>query len=261
MISSACSAVLPSSADARSTRTTAAIVARLTGAHSPAILGDIDADRFDVTGELLELAGRMQLPIAAVNTVKVLIDETSPYFLDLYAGAGSRPEVRETVENSDCLPAIGVRRVDTTSLPPPPPRHLATRLHRSRPYPALAGPHTAPWPAPRHRPSETHGSLGTRSPTPAHRRPSHGSRRRALSAWEGRRLDGGTASDLWVRRRGCRLKGWFRAAGSAGGPRDDPHGARRFASAGQVGPSGLREKAVSPAIATIASLTSSTRGG
>ncbi|MGW4989209.1 RNA polymerase sigma factor [Streptomyces mirabilis] len=31
--------------------------------------------------------------------------------------------------------------------------------------------------------------------------------------------------------------------------------------AGQVGPSGLREKAVSPAVATIASLTSSTRGG
>ncbi|MER5899171.1 hypothetical protein ABT150_03390 [Streptomyces mirabilis] len=34
-----------------------------------------------------------------------------------------------------------------------------------------------------------------------------------------------------------------------------------IAAAGQVGPSGLREKAVSPAIATIASLTSSTRGG
>ncbi|MEV4449138.1 alpha-keto acid decarboxylase family protein [Streptomyces mirabilis] len=92
-----------------------AIVARLTNAQSPAILVDIDADRFDVTGELMALAGRMQLPIAAVNTVKGLIDETSPYFLDLYAGAGSKPEVRETVENSDCLLAIGVRRVDTTS--------------------------------------------------------------------------------------------------------------------------------------------------
>ncbi|MDH6128693.1 thiamine pyrophosphate-binding protein [Kitasatospora sp. GP82] len=92
-----------------------AIVARLTSARSPVILVDIDADRFDVTGELLELAGRMQLPIAAVNTVKGLIDETSPYFLGLYAGAGSKPEIREMVENSDCLLAIGVRRVDTTS--------------------------------------------------------------------------------------------------------------------------------------------------
>ncbi|MFE3142997.1 alpha-keto acid decarboxylase family protein [Streptomyces scopuliridis] len=94
---------------------TDAIVARLTSARSPVILVDIDADRFDVTGELLELAGRMRLPIAAVNTVKGLIDETSPHFLGIYAGAGSKSEIREMVENSDCLLAIGVRRVDTTS--------------------------------------------------------------------------------------------------------------------------------------------------
>ncbi|MFJ6213542.1 alpha-keto acid decarboxylase family protein [Streptomyces sp. NPDC092296] len=92
-----------------------AIVARLSSARSPVILVDIDADRFDVTGELSELAGRMRLPIAAVNTVKGLIDETGPHFLGLYAGAGSKPEIRELVENSDCLLAIGVRRVDTTS--------------------------------------------------------------------------------------------------------------------------------------------------
>lgn len=92
-----------------------AIVARLTSARSPAILIDLDADRFDVAGELLELAGKLQLPIAAINTSKGVIDETSPYFLGLYAGAGSKPEVREAVENSDGLLTIGLRRVDTTS--------------------------------------------------------------------------------------------------------------------------------------------------
>jgi TPP-dependent 2-oxoacid decarboxylase len=92
-----------------------AIVARLTNAHSPAILIDLDTDRFDVTGELLELAGKLQIPIAAINTSKGVVDETSPYFLGLYAGAGSKPEVRQAVENSDCLLAIGVRRVDTSS--------------------------------------------------------------------------------------------------------------------------------------------------
>jgi indolepyruvate decarboxylase len=92
-----------------------AIVARLTSASSPAILVDLDADRFDVTGELLELAGKLQVPIAALNTSKGVIDETGPYFIGLYAGAGSKPEVREAVENSDALLAIGVRRVDTTS--------------------------------------------------------------------------------------------------------------------------------------------------
>jgi indolepyruvate decarboxylase len=92
-----------------------AIVARLTRAHSPVILVDLDADRFDVPGELLELAGKMQIPIAALNTVKGIVDETSPYFLGLYMGAGSKPEARELVEHSDCLLAIGVRRVDSTS--------------------------------------------------------------------------------------------------------------------------------------------------
>jgi TPP-dependent 2-oxoacid decarboxylase len=92
-----------------------AIVARLAGASSPAILVDLDADRFGVTGELRELAGKLQIPIAAVNTSKGVIDETGPYFVGLYAGAGSKPEVREVVENSDALLAIGVRRVDTTS--------------------------------------------------------------------------------------------------------------------------------------------------
>jgi indolepyruvate decarboxylase len=92
-----------------------AIIARLINASSPAILVDLDADRYGVTGELLKLADRMQLPIAAINTSKGVIDETSPYFVGLYAGAGSKPEVREVVENSDALLAIGVRRVDTTS--------------------------------------------------------------------------------------------------------------------------------------------------
>lgn len=92
-----------------------AIVARLTSARSPAILIDLDADRFDVAGELLDLAGKLRVPIAAINTAKGVIDETSPYFLGLYAGAASKPEVREAVEDSDCLLAIGVRQVDTTS--------------------------------------------------------------------------------------------------------------------------------------------------
>src|ERR1700754_2186108 len=52
------------------------IATRLTGARSPAILVDIDADRYGVADELHELAGKLQLPIAAINTVKGVIDET-----------------------------------------------------------------------------------------------------------------------------------------------------------------------------------------
>jgi TPP-dependent 2-oxoacid decarboxylase len=106
---------MPPSDPERLRRCADAIVARLTSAFSPAILIGLDADRFDVARELEELAGKLQLPIAAINTAKGVIDETWPYFLGLYVGAGSAPDVRATVEAGDCLMAIGVRRVDTTS--------------------------------------------------------------------------------------------------------------------------------------------------
>lgn len=92
-----------------------AILSRLTSAQAPAILVDLDADRFEVTGELMELAAKLKLPIAAATTSKGVIDESSPYFCGLYAGAGSEPGVRETIENSDGLLTIGVRVVDTAS--------------------------------------------------------------------------------------------------------------------------------------------------
>jgi TPP-dependent 2-oxoacid decarboxylase len=44
-----------------------------------------------------------------------VVDETSPYFCGIYSGAGSSPAARDAVERSDCLLAIGVRRVDSTS--------------------------------------------------------------------------------------------------------------------------------------------------
>ncbi|MFI1291716.1 alpha-keto acid decarboxylase family protein [Streptomyces sp. NPDC020792] len=105
---------MPKSDPERLTACADAIVARLTNARSPAILLDLDADRFQVTGELLELAAKLKAPIAAMNTCKGIVDENSPYFLGLYAGSGSKPAIREAVENSDGLLAIGVRRVDTT---------------------------------------------------------------------------------------------------------------------------------------------------
>ena len=92
-----------------------AIAERLTGARSPAILIDLDADRFGVAGQVSELARKLQMPIAAINTAKAVIDDTHPHYLGLYVGDASAPEVRLAVEHSDCLLAIGYRRVDLTS--------------------------------------------------------------------------------------------------------------------------------------------------
>src|SRR5215472_9639835 len=57
----------------------AAITERLSSAKSPAILVDADADRFGVASELMELAGKMQAPVAVINAAKSVIDETFPH--------------------------------------------------------------------------------------------------------------------------------------------------------------------------------------
>jgi indolepyruvate decarboxylase len=93
----------------------AAIAGRLSAATSPAILVDADADRFGVASELLELAERMQAPLAAINAAKAVIDESFPRYLGIYAGKASEPHVHEAIETSDCLLAIGYRPIEVTT--------------------------------------------------------------------------------------------------------------------------------------------------
>jgi indolepyruvate decarboxylase len=93
----------------------AAIARRLSDAKSPAILVDADADRFGVASELKELAEKIQLPIAAINAAKAVIDETFPHYLGIYNGKVSEPGVREAIEASDCLLSIGYRPIEVTT--------------------------------------------------------------------------------------------------------------------------------------------------
>ncbi|RDK04926.1 alpha-keto acid decarboxylase family protein [Cupriavidus lacunae] len=93
----------------------AAVAARLSAATSPAILVDADADRFGVASELMELAQKMQAPVAVINAAKGVIDESFPRYVGIYAGKASEPGVRETIESSDCLLAIGYRPIEVTT--------------------------------------------------------------------------------------------------------------------------------------------------
>ena len=93
----------------------AAIVGRLSAAKSPAILVDADAGRFGVASELMGLAEKMQAPVAVINTAKSVIDETFPHYLGIYNGKASEPRVREAIETSDCLLAIGYRPIEVTT--------------------------------------------------------------------------------------------------------------------------------------------------
>ena len=92
----------------------AAIARRLSDATSPAILVDQDADRYRTAAEIIELAGKMQLPVAVTGPAKAVIDETFPYS-GIYNGKASEPYTREAIETSDCLLSIAYRPIDGTS--------------------------------------------------------------------------------------------------------------------------------------------------
>jgi len=93
----------------------AAIAERLSAATSPAILADTEADRFGVARDLMILAEKIQAPIAVNDAAKAVIDETFAYYLGIYNGKASEPQVRQAIETSDCLLAIGYRPIEVTT--------------------------------------------------------------------------------------------------------------------------------------------------
>jgi indolepyruvate decarboxylase len=105
----------PSSDPERLRSCTAAIARCLSGASSPAILVDQDADRYGAAAEVMELAAKMQLPVAVTGPAKAVIDETFPQYAGIYNGKASPPNVVEAIENSDCLLSIAYRPIDGTS--------------------------------------------------------------------------------------------------------------------------------------------------
>ena len=92
------------------------ILERLHAAKSPAFLLDTDAIRFGVSGQIMELAERFQMPVATLNCAKGAVPETSSRFVGTYVGSiASSPATRAAVEGSDCLLTVGYRRVESTT--------------------------------------------------------------------------------------------------------------------------------------------------
>jgi indolepyruvate decarboxylase len=91
------------------------ILDRLKAAKAPAFLLDLDADRFGLAERIAELADRWQIRTATMNTSKAVFRETSPLYLGAYIGVSSAAETRDAIENSDCLIAVGHRRIESTT--------------------------------------------------------------------------------------------------------------------------------------------------
>lgn len=91
-------------------------------ASAPAILVDMDAERFGYAGELLALAEATGTRFAALMTGKAILPEAHELSAGLYGGAASAPETRTLVEGSDCLIAAGPRLIEVNS------GHFSVRL-------------------------------------------------------------------------------------------------------------------------------------
>jgi indolepyruvate decarboxylase len=91
------------------------ILERLNAAKSPAFLLDMDAIRFGVSRQIMELAERFRMQVATLNCAKGAVPEGSSQFVGTYGGVASSPVTREAIEGSDCLLTVGYRRVETTT--------------------------------------------------------------------------------------------------------------------------------------------------
>ena len=79
----------------------------LYGAKKPVILADACSIRHHAVKETHELMETLGIPGFVTPMGKGAIDETNPYFGGVYIGEISLPNVRKTVEESDCVLSIG----------------------------------------------------------------------------------------------------------------------------------------------------------
>lgn len=92
----------------------------------PAILADMDADRFGYEKLLLEFAETTATPYATLMTGKAILPELHPLSLGMYQGAYSAAECRNTIEGSDFLLAAAPRFIEANS------GHFTARLPDER---------------------------------------------------------------------------------------------------------------------------------
>lgn len=92
-----------------------AAAAKLIGDHQLTVLADLLVHRLQAVAELEALLAADVVPHATLMWGKSLLDESSPNFLGIYAGAASAPWVREAIEQAPVLVTAGVVFTDMVS--------------------------------------------------------------------------------------------------------------------------------------------------
>lgn len=81
-------------------------------ARKPVILADVEVHRFGLQDQVLELAEKTSIPVAATVLGKSVIGEQHPLYMGIYEGAMGREAVRRYVESSDCVILLGAFMTD-----------------------------------------------------------------------------------------------------------------------------------------------------
>jgi indolepyruvate decarboxylase len=84
----------------------------INAARQPVILADVEVHRFGLQDQLLKLARKTNIPVAATVLGKSVIGEHHPFYLGIYEGAMGRDDVRQYVERSDCVIMLGAFLTD-----------------------------------------------------------------------------------------------------------------------------------------------------
>lgn len=74
----------------------------------PVILVDVKTLRFGLQTAVRQLADAMNIPVASMMFGKGAFDESHPNYIGMYLGSFGSSEVQSTVENADCIIAVGL---------------------------------------------------------------------------------------------------------------------------------------------------------
>ncbi len=85
---------------------------RLSSARRPVVLAGIEIQRFGLQKSLLQFLEATGIPFATTPLSKSTLCEDHPLFLGVYEGAVGKEQVRQAVEQSDCLLMLGAFMTD-----------------------------------------------------------------------------------------------------------------------------------------------------
>jgi indolepyruvate decarboxylase len=90
------------------------IVAALKAARDPVLIVGVEVHRFQLREQMIQLAERLDIPVASSFLGRGVFPIRHPLFLGTYLGLASPPSLREAVEQSDCVLLVGELISDTS---------------------------------------------------------------------------------------------------------------------------------------------------